>query len=154
MDPKPRIRNSAKAVIVHEGRVLLTRNLWEGQERHFLPGGGQRPGEALPDAVEREVLEETGLTVVADRLLFVHEKPYGHEGGQPVHRVEITFLCTLTGSPELPGGHNEDPEQLGLEWVPLGEVLTLRTLDPDYRERIAALEDGDTRGAVYLGRRG
>ena len=54
------------ALITDEaGRVLLLRRrpddfldgLWE------LPGGGVEPGEGLEDALRREVLEETGLTV-------------------------------------------------------------------------------------------
>ncbi|MGI5457653.1 hypothetical protein ACQEWB_31680 [Streptomyces sp. CA-249302] len=41
------VRNAAKAVVLHDGRILLQRAHWEGQDCYFLPGGGQHPDEAL-----------------------------------------------------------------------------------------------------------
>ncbi|MEO6504588.1 MAG: NUDIX domain-containing protein [Terrimesophilobacter sp.] len=47
-----------------QGRVLLVlRGNDPQKDRWSLPGGSVEPGEALIDAVEREVLEETGLHV-------------------------------------------------------------------------------------------
>ncbi|WP_327266570.1 NUDIX domain-containing protein [Streptomyces sp. NBC_01232] len=136
-----RIRNSAKAVVLHEGNVLLTRNIWNGREGHFLPGGGQEPGELLPDTVRREVREETGLTVNVGRLLWVLEAWIRDR--EPVtenyHRVEIVFLCTVDGSPDLVGGAQQDTGQIGLEWVPLDKAVTLETLSSRYRDNLAAL---------------
>jgi 8-oxo-dGTP diphosphatase len=37
-----------------------------------LPGGGIEPGELPQDAMVREILEETGLTVKADRLVGIY----------------------------------------------------------------------------------
>ncbi|WP_063788568.1 NUDIX domain-containing protein [Streptomyces chattanoogensis] len=149
-----RIRNSAKAVIIHDGNVLLTRNLWRGKECHFLPGGGQHPGEPLPAAVRREVHEETGLTVSPGPLLWMREwasRPGdSSDDGDTVHRVEIAFRCALTSNPDLVGGHHADSGQIGLEWVPLEKISSLATLAPHYRERIAALATGAPPAAAYL----
>ncbi|MFG2989405.1 NUDIX domain-containing protein [Streptomyces sp. NPDC048257] len=146
------IRNSAKAVILHEGSVLLTRNIWDGREGHFLPGGGQEPGELLPDTVRREVREETGLTVNVGPLLWVLEAWIRDR--EPVaknyHRVEIVFLCTVDGSPELVGGTEQDTGQIGLEWVPLDKATALETLAPRYRNNLAALGAGGIPTATYL----
>jgi ADP-ribose pyrophosphatase YjhB (NUDIX family) len=54
-----------------------------------LPGGRVRGGETLVAAVEREVLEETGLRVAADRLIDVVE--IMTEG---FHYVIHDHLCT------------------------------------------------------------
>ena len=63
--------------VVHDpqGRLLLIRRAREPSRGLWsLPGGRVEPGETLTEAVEREVLEETGLEVRA---------------GAPVGRVEI-----------------------------------------------------------------
>jgi len=38
-----------------------------------MPGGGQGEGELMPEAVCREVGEETGLEITCSELLFVIE---------------------------------------------------------------------------------
>jgi 8-oxo-dGTP diphosphatase len=78
-------------VVLSSGpRVLLIRR---GQPpmlgRWSLPGGRVRGGETLLAAVEREVLEETGIRVAADRLVDVVE--IMTEG---FHYVIHDYLCT------------------------------------------------------------
>jgi len=54
------IRNSAKAVIIKDGKVLLTQNIDEEGLFYLFPGGGQEKGETLHEAVVRECIEELG----------------------------------------------------------------------------------------------
>ena len=58
------IRSTAKAIVLHEGRVLLNHaaDAYRG-DFYALPGGGQHRFETLEDAVVRECLEETGCRV-------------------------------------------------------------------------------------------
>ncbi|MFC9796899.1 NUDIX domain-containing protein [Streptomyces sp. NPDC057695] len=150
-----RIRTSAKAVVLHEGAILLTRNLWNGKECHFLPGGGQETGEVLPDALRREVLEETGLTVEVGPLLWVLEgwtEDAGALASENFHRVEIVFLCSVEGSAELVGGAAQDIDQIGLDWVPLESIASLGTLSSRYRDHLTPLTAGTVPRAAYLER--
>ncbi|MGP3690810.1 NUDIX domain-containing protein [Streptomyces sp. IBSNAI002] len=145
------VRNAAKAVILHDGRILLQRAHWEGQECYPLPGGGQHPGEALDVTVRREVLEETGLEVTVERLLWLREYNGAQHGGAPEdHRVEAIFRCRPDGDPNKLGGHAEDDAQTGLEWVNLEQVPAVNLFPHGLRGPIAALADGES-PTRYLG---
>ena len=65
MKSTTRIRPSAKAFIVHAGKILVVKEkvINDGLERiiHDVPGGGIEPGESSHDALLREVMEEVGL---------------------------------------------------------------------------------------------
>ena len=52
------VRNSAKALVLHEGKILVNRCTSRFGDYYALPGGGQREGETLLEAVRRELLEE------------------------------------------------------------------------------------------------
>ena len=69
------LRLGCSAIIFDEKRekVLLTRRADNG--RWCLPGGGMESGESAAEACEREVLEETGLTVRVKRLIGVYSNP-------------------------------------------------------------------------------
>lgn len=63
------MRSEVKAILLCGGRVLLGRcHTRQGQLYYTLPGGGQEPFEPMEKALEREVLEETGLHIRVGRL--------------------------------------------------------------------------------------
>jgi ADP-ribose pyrophosphatase YjhB (NUDIX family) len=82
------------AVIVHEGRVVL---IQRGKEplrgRWVIPGGTVELGETLEDAVVREVLEETGLTVRPLGIVLVFDRILRDESGVRYHYVIIDYRC-------------------------------------------------------------
>jgi 8-oxo-dGTP diphosphatase len=68
-------RMGAAAVIVDEGgRVLLVKHTY-GRRNWELPGGMTEPGESAEVTALREVREETGLRVRAERLTGVYYEP-------------------------------------------------------------------------------
>jgi 8-oxo-dGTP pyrophosphatase MutT (NUDIX family) len=70
------MRMGAAAVIVDEkGYVLLVKHTY-GRLNWELPGGGTEPGESAEETVLREVWEETGLRVRAERLSGVYYEPH------------------------------------------------------------------------------
>lgn len=62
------VRPSVSAVIFDRRRRLLLQQRSDGGQ-WGLPGGSVEIGESLTRAVAREVLEETGLTIVPRRLI-------------------------------------------------------------------------------------
>ena len=102
--PMPRL--AARALILHEDRLLLV-NAWpEGQSDLWCaPGGGIRAGTSLPQNLIREVHEETGLTVTVGDPALVNEF---HDPASGFHQVEVFFRCTIAAG--TPGAAWCDPE--------------------------------------------
>ncbi|MCA9300360.1 MAG: NUDIX domain-containing protein, partial [Phycisphaerales bacterium] len=67
----------ASGVLTHRGSVLLQER--SGDSVWALPGGVVRFGEASPDALEREFLEELGWNVHASDPLAILESFFEHE---------------------------------------------------------------------------
>jgi ADP-ribose pyrophosphatase YjhB (NUDIX family) len=94
-----KIRLGCSAAIFDEcGRILLTKRMDNNQ--WCLPSGGVEPGESVAEACEREVLEETGLSVAAKRLVGVYSHPDQlsvYSDGNKVQIVAIHFEAEVTG---------------------------------------------------------
>ncbi|MCR5484152.1 MAG: NUDIX domain-containing protein [Clostridiales bacterium] len=122
------IRNSAKALVIRDGRMLAVKLVDSDGEFYIMPGGGQRAGELLPDAVEREVAEETGIAVKAREALFIIEGTDGEDH----HRVDIVFLCDCIN--DAGQASHPDQNQVGYEWLPI-ETLNKAPLYPSKLRR-------------------
>ena len=147
------VRVSAKAVVVVDGRVLLLRHRDAQGDWHSLPGGGQRHGETLFDAVVRECREETGLEVRPGRLLFVRDYiAQNHEFAEEdadAHQVELMFECALATAEAPRLGHAPDDMQTGVDWVSIEDLGSIRM----YPRAVARMLEGGVPegGPVYLG---
>ncbi len=148
------IRNSAKAIIIEDGRILLTRNKNETGIFYLLPGGGQRHGESLAQAVVRECLEEIGVRVSVGELLLVRDYiSDNHEFAQQdndIHQVEFMFRCRIVKG-DIHVGEIPDDWQTGVEWVEvsrLDDVVLYPVAIVGSLQRIAR---GEAPQACYIG---
>jgi len=147
------IRTAARALIIHEGK-LLTIKMRDGSGIFYiLPGGGQRHGETLKDSLMRECLEEIGTAVEVGELLYVreyigknHDFAHAHRA---FHQVENVFECRLLDPADIGNGSEHDKKQIGLEWIELGRIDDCRFL-PDVIKPYFT-EDGFLIHTNYLG---
>jgi 8-oxo-dGTP diphosphatase len=56
------------AVVIHKDKILLVKRIKDPQKETWaIPGGSVNLGETLQEAAEREIKEETGLTIKAKK---------------------------------------------------------------------------------------
>ena len=139
------IRNSAKALIIKDGKMAAVKMRDKSGEWYIMPGGGQEPEESLTDCVKREVVEELGLEIIPKELVFAVEGMHGER----FHRVDLVFLCEYVR--EINGAQFQyDENQVGYDWLDI-DTLLLKPLYPSkLRRQIMKLYHGE-KYRVYLG---
>lgn len=151
-----RFRPSAKAVVVHDGRILLTRNRTPDDHRpdwHIFPGGGQHPGETLDQTLVREVREETGIEVEPIRLLWVRELIAALRPEFPFdpadHAIEFMFEARFVA--DHGDAHEEDEYQQEVVWVTPDELMSLRFYPSAVVPALLDHLDGGSAKPLYFG---
>jgi 8-oxo-dGTP diphosphatase len=158
------IRNSVKAIIMEEDRLLLTKNQDKEGFFYLFPGGGQELGENFHDTLQRECLEEIGLQVEIGELKFIREYiGKNHEYAatdSAIHQVEFYLKCQLkkgekeqepiTNLIDRAIPTNPDESQVGVEWVPIRQLMDYRLYPKEIRGHIIEFFQGN-QTRVYLG---
>lgn len=129
------IRIRAAGLIVHDDHILLNRFSKEGIDQYYnIVGGGLESGEQLRQAVQREVMEECGLTVDVHDVVFILEyEPVSMDQryGAKYHLTQF-FHCTLTGDSrlqetDLRDVNPDDATLVGVpEWVHVDRLLDIQ----------------------------
>lgn len=125
---EPRHSVSVAGVVVNDrNEVLVIKRRDNGQWEP--PGGILELGETFEQGVQREVLEETGVSVRVDRLTGVYKN-------MARGIVALVFRCTpIAGIPV------STAEAASVRWVPLATVLD--AMDAAYAVRVSdAFEQG------------
>lgn len=134
------IRNSAKAIIVKDNRLLLTKNRDQQGFFYLFPGGGQEKEEELRAAVARECMEEIGCEVEVGDISYIREYiGKNHEFAEwdsDIHQVEFYFECRIKDGGSDFQGTNPDEHQVGVEWIDLERLTRLRIYPRKLAERI------------------
>lgn len=115
-----KIKIPQKAIIKKDDKFLI---LHRSPEAYAFPehwdfsGGKLEPGEDPFDGVEREVMEETGIKIKAQKVLGVYEMKYKGDWLKfPVYKVEILSALDVKLSHE----HTE------YKWLTKDEILKLK----------------------------
>ena len=142
------VRNSAKAIVLNNGKILVNRCISKFGEYYALPGGGQRTGEMLNETVRRELLEETGYTVIPLRLSGIYERISLSRHDPNAHKIYFIFLCKLAPEPKRAPSET-DRFQIGLEWIDLKDVPHSNLFPRAIRDNIHGLTGyGET---IFIG---
>lgn len=134
------------AVLLDDGKVLLMRHRRRGLGYWALPGGAVKEGESLSDCLRREMLEETGLEVELDRILYLADviSPTGS-----MHTINVIVLGRVVGGSlgklvgESPGEHLDVPQWVACDGLP--------RLYPPVTTQLRELCTAMVSGAGYLG---
>lgn len=111
------------AVVIDGDRVVLVQRAQPPLKGEWsLPGGVVEVGEALEDAVAREVLEETGLVVEVGAPVEVLDRIHrGDDNRVEYHYVVIDYLCAPRG-----GALASSSDAADARWVHESDVATFR----------------------------
>jgi len=136
------IRTVAKAMIVHNNKILLNKNkntlgdlawgLPNGAIYYDLPGGGQNKYETIEEAIHREILEETGYSIIIDRLAAIYEdiiicdetkmdEPLRQLYQRHSHKIHFIYLCHLANE-TAQSSSEVDVDMLCSEWVDVANI--------------------------------
>lgn len=142
-DPEAPNANSlvpAASVIVTdaEGRILLHRR--RDNNRWALPGGVMEIGESIADCAQREVREETGLTVEIMGIVGIYSDPrhvFAYDDGEVRQEFSICFRAQI-----LEGAIGSSEESYEVAFFDPSAISDLEMVD-SIRRRIDDYLDGD-----------
>lgn len=119
------MRKASRAIIIKDGKLLVTKRNKFGNVYYILIGGGVDIGETLEQALARELKEESGVQVTNPRLVFT-------ENSGDIYGLQHIFLCDyVSGDLALhPDSAEAKISALGMNtyepiWLPLAEVATV-----------------------------
>jgi len=129
-DQATRQRIACKAVIAHQGKVLVLREAayedGSNAGRYHLPGGRVEMGEPYLEGLHREILEETGLKgVTVIKPIYVGEWSPVIKG-EKTQIIAIFFACEATEVAIKLGNEHDD-----YQWVDAASLHELDLMDPE-----------------------
>ena len=148
----PDIRNAVRAAIIGNDQVLLLEKA-EGDRGacYALPGGAQKPGQTLAQALNQECLEEIDAAVEIAALMNVadHCKTSDTDPSSTRHLVEFLFRCTVPDNYVAQNGIKPDKSQTDVVRVNLSGLAAIQLYPESLSHWLPESILRDT--ATYLG---
>ncbi len=124
-------------IIVCDGKMLFVKSAVG--DYLYIVGGAVHLGETSKACIEREIFEEVGINVEADRLAVVCENFFKGHGckvdGLDCHTVEFYFYITLTKDEAAMCNEKTDNGE-NLVWIPLADIEKYEIKPTCIKERI------------------
>jgi ADP-ribose pyrophosphatase YjhB (NUDIX family) len=119
---------------MHEGEAS------GGGVTYALPGGHLEFGETLAACLSREILEEAGLNVEAEKLVYVHENFYATKGIR-THEIGFYFLVDLNSEFPRPDREGYIPSRephIRMRLLPLARLSAFPVMPEFLRKELPA----------------
>jgi len=111
------------AIVFKDGDVLLVRRGQAPSEGLWsIPGGKVELGESLQRAVEREIFEETGITIHANEPIYTFDLVERDDAGRVKYHYVIVDLIADYVEGEIQAGD----DAIDARWVSPGEIEKLK----------------------------
>lgn len=106
-------------VLIENEKILLVKQRLSKDRMWSLPGGRLEQGEMLSAGLQREFLEETGLSVSVGNLLYLCDVESSS------HTVlHVTFLVSKVGGIlQLPTNEKDENPILDVKFIPISNLL-------------------------------
>jgi 8-oxo-dGTP diphosphatase len=83
------------ALIIHEGKILLTDELRMGTRMSKFPGGGHEWGEGLLETVKRECMEELGQEIISAEHFYTTDFFVASAFREEDQMISVYYKVTL-----------------------------------------------------------
>jgi ADP-ribose pyrophosphatase YjhB (NUDIX family) len=106
-----------RAAIFRDDKILLVQERSDGL--WTLPGGWADVNDSPSEAVQKEVLQESGFRARTERLLAVFDRAkHPHDPPFPFHIYKMFFLCKIEGGEATPSSETSNVDFFGMEALP------------------------------------
>jgi 8-oxo-dGTP pyrophosphatase MutT (NUDIX family) len=132
-----------KAFVRDGNKILVVRKSADDPHnpgRWEMPGGRMKFGEAVDEHLVREVLEETGLTVVPGRPFYIWQwvmSDITPDSDDSIQVIAVARECSLSGVESVASSLEDTDYISDMSWVGVGNLSNL-DLIPSLRPAVDA----------------
>lgn len=131
-------KERVRAIVIKQGSILLIKRVFPDRTYWVFPGGGVEEGETVVEALERECVEELGITIKVQEL-FTKEV-----SGKETTKGDLEYFYTA----DITGGvlgnafgpeHKQDPQYKGkyeLVWEDGNKIMDIDLRPNEVRDRV------------------
>jgi len=121
-------RPAVYGIILKDEKILLCR-IFDGYD---FPGGGIKKGDNIEQSLNREIYEETGISVQPDQIVSVNEDFFiSIENKRKLHSILIYYLCKQPQGNISTDFFDEDEIKImkEAEWVDLKNIKNIKFMN-------------------------
>jgi len=120
-------RVAVGAIVFNDNKVLLVRRGKPPAEGVWaIPGGSVKLGETLQQAAEREILEETGVTIRAREPAYTFESIQRDDSGA----IRFHYVIIDLNADYVDGEPKPADDALDARWFSPNDIQTMKVSEP------------------------